>query len=77
MTPWSELISHSANNISHVPQTVGLDEAFWPLWELEEVDGDWSWWRSHAWQRAVFAGTVATVVWGLQRVAPGTGAQKC
>jgi hypothetical protein len=56
-----------------IKQTVGLDEAFLPLWELEEVGEGWSWWRSHLWQRAVFAASVAALLWALSRVAPGTG----
>ena len=56
-------------------QTVGLDEAFLPLWELEEVGEGWAWWRSHLWQRAVFAASVAALLWALSRVAPGTGAR--
>lgn len=62
------------NTGKSLPQTVGLDEAFLPLWELEEVGEGWAWWRSHLWQRAVFAASVAALLWALSRVAPGTGA---
>lgn len=55
-------------------QTVGLDEAFLPLWELEEVSEDWAWWKTHLWQRLVFAGSMVALLWALSRVAPGTGA---
>lgn len=54
-------------------QTVGLDEALLPLWELEEVGEEWAWWRSHLWQRALFAGSMGVLLWALSRVAPGTG----
>ena len=73
-------VTHMAHTISKrlaypTLQTVGLDEAFLPLWELEEVGEGWAWWRSHLWQRAVFAASVAALLWALSRVAPGTGAR--
>ena len=54
-------------------QTVGLNEAFWPLAELEEVDDSWRWYSSHGAYRLAFAATAATVLWALAQVAPGTG----
>lgn len=53
--------------------TVGLDEAFWPLIEIEEVDESWIWYSSHLQWRLAFAATVATVIYGLLQVGPGKG----
>ena len=70
----TQLTQHRKPACFDASQTVGLDEAFLPLWELEEVGEGWAWWRSHLWQRAVFAASVAALLWALSRVAPGTGA---
>mmetsp|Transcript_2710 Transcript_2710/g.8015 ORF Transcript_2710/g.8015 Transcript_2710/m.8015 type:complete len:447 (+) Transcript_2710:188-1528(+) len=54
-------------------ETVGIDEAFWPLWELEEVDESWRWYSSHVAYRAAFALTTGVTLYGLAQVGPGTG----
>ena len=54
-------------------QEVGLDQAFWPLWELEEVGEDW-WWGSNILMRLGLLATSALALWGLATVSPGKGA---
>lgn len=53
-------------------QEVGLDQAFWPLWELEEVSEGW-WWGSNILMRLGLAATTALALWGLATVSPGKG----
>ena len=53
-------------------QTVGLDQAFWPLYEVEEVAEDW-WWGSGMPLRLAMAATSVALVWGLATVSPGKG----
>ena len=55
------------------PQTVGLSQAFWPLWELDEVGEDW-WWGAALPLRLALAATTGTLLYGLATVSPGKGA---
>ncbi len=50
-----------------------MDQAFWPLWELEEVGEDW-WWGSNILMRLGLTATTALALWGLATVSPGKGA---
>ena len=50
-----------------------MDQAFWPLWELEQVGEDW-WWGSNILMRLGLAATAALALWGLATVSPGKGA---
>lgn len=53
-------------------ETVGLDQAFWPLYELDEVAKDW-WWGSGMPLRLAMGATSVALVWGLATVSPGKG----
>ena len=64
-----------ASNDWYNTQEVGLDQAFWPLWELEEVGEDW-WWGSNILMRLGLTATTALALWGLATVSPGKGALK-
>jgi len=69
VTPFcSSLASYQRSNT----QEVGLDQAFWPLWELEEVGEDW-WWGSNILMRLGLLATIALALWGLATVSPGKG----
>lgn len=56
-------------------QTVGLDQAFWPLYEVDEVAEDW-WWGSALPLRLAMGATSVALVWGLATVSPGKGAMQ-